>query len=579
MWSKFIELIQQTKVYSLNNFYDFIFWNVRQNTLLFFFKSTQMLRKILLFVVLVLITVQLSGQGIPTDFLSADFHKDRREAVREMLPANSIAVFFANAERNRANDVDYIYHQDPDFYYLTGYKEPNAVLILFSENQVNTEGKEFDEMLYVQERDKRAEQWNGKRLGIEGAKEQLGFDMAFNGSDFSNIPVDFKTFDKVTFFDFQNDFRDKRGEADLFDLIKTFKEKTNYPSDYNSTKQQLYGMINSATNENRANVVMTLGRYLEYYEELQEDELLQDFVKAKDDGLIRDIKEKVSLKLEGNNLDSQLIAEIMSKLRETKTEEEMVLLKKAVEISAVGQAEVMKAMHPNMSETEIQGVHEYVYKKYGAEYEGYPSIVGGGNNGCILHYIENNKMEVGNDLVLMDLGAEYHGYTADVTRTIPANGKFTSEQKQIYDIVYDAQEAGIKASVVGAPFQAPGEASNKVVAEGLIALGIIKTAPEARTYFPHGTSHYLGLDVHDKGTYGPYKPNTVITVEPGIYIPEGSNCDKKWWGIAVRIEDDILITDNGPVNLSEMAPRTTEAIEAMMKLPSPLDDFTLPTLD
>ena len=538
-----------------------------------------MLRKILIFTVLMLITVPLSGQGTPTDFLSADFHKDRRQAVRQMLPSNSVAVYFANAERNRANDVDYIYHQDPDFYYLTGYKEPNAVLLVFSEDQVDPSGKKYNEMLYVQERDPKAEQWNGKRLGTEGAKKELGFEMAFNGNEFADIPVDFTSFDKVTFFDFKNDYRNKRGDADLFDLIRNFKEKTNYPSDYNATKQQLYSMINSADDENRANVVTTVGRYLDYYDELKDDELLQNFVKTKDDGLISDIKEKVSLKLEANNLDSNLIAEIMSTLRETKSEEEMLLLKKAVEISAVGQNEVMKAMHPNMSETEIQGVHEYVYKKYGAEYEGYPSIVGGGNNGCILHYIENNKTKVGNDLVLMDLGAEYHGYTADVTRTIPANGKFTPEQKQIYDIVYNAQEAGIKASVVGAPFRAPGEASSKVVAEGLMALGIIKNTAEARTYFPHGTSHYLGLDVHDKGTYGPFKANTVITVEPGIYIPEGSDCDKKWWGIAVRIEDDILITDNGPVNLSDMAPRTTEAIEAMMKQPSPLDDFSLPSLD
>ncbi len=538
-----------------------------------------MLRKILIFTVSVLITVQLSGQGTPTDFLTADFHKDRREAVRQMLPSNSVAVFFANAERNRANDVDYIYHQDPDFYYLTGYKEPNAVLLVFSEHQVDATGKEYNEMLYVQERDPKAEQWNGKRLGTEGAKNQLGFEMAFNGDEFAAIPVDFTSFDKVTFFDFKNDYRNKRGDADLFDLIRNFKEKTNYPSDYNATKQQLYGMINTVTDENRANVVTTVDRYLDYYDELKDDELLQNFVKTKDDGLISDIKEKVSLKLEANNLDSNLITEIMSTLRETKSEEELVLLKKAVEISAVGQNEVMKAMHPNMSETEIQGVHEYVYKKYGAEYEGYPSIVGGGNNGCILHYIENNKTEVGNDLVLMDLGAEYHGYTADVTRTIPANGKFTTAQKQIYDIVYNAQEAGIKASVVGAPFRAPGEASSKVVAEGLMALGIIKNTAEARTYFPHGTSHYLGLDVHDRGTYGPFKANTVITVEPGIYIPEGSDCDKKWWGIAVRIEDDILITDKGPVNLSDMAPRTTEAIEAMMQQPSPLDDFSLPSLD
>ncbi|MGB7393066.1 MAG: M24 family metallopeptidase, partial [Pricia sp.] len=220
-----------------------------------------------------------------------------------------------------------------------------------------------------------------------------------------------------------------------------------------------------------------------------------------------------------------------------------------------------------------------VYKKYGAEYEGYPSIVGGGNNGCILHYIENNKPQVGDDLVLMDLGAEYHGYTADVTRTIPANGKFSKEQKQIYDIVYDAQEAGIAASVVGAPFGAPGRAASKVVAEGLLRLGIISSEEGARTYFPHGTSHYLGLDVHDKGTFQAFKPNTVITVEPGIYIPEGSDCDKKWWGIAVRIEDDILIAEDGPVNLSAMAPRTTKAIEKMMAQPSPLDDFKLPELD
>ena len=300
---------------------------------------------------------------------------------------------------------------------------------------------------------------------------------------------------------------------------------------------------------------------------------------AGDDNLRKEFKDKISLELQSSNLNSFMIGEIMNKLRETKTKEELVLLKKAIEISAVGQIEIMKAMHPNMSESEIQGVHEYVYKKYGAEYEGYPSIVGGGNNGCILHYIENNKTQVGNDLVLMDLGAEYHGYTADVTRTVPANGKFTKEQKLIYDIVYDAQEAGIKASVIDAPFQAPGKAASEVVTDGLLKLGIIKEAKDVRIYFPHGTSHFLGLDVHDKGTYGIFKENTVITVEPGIYIPKGSDCDKKWWGIAVRIEDDILITKDGPVNLSAMAPRKAEAIEAMMLQKSPLDDFKLPKLD
>ncbi|CAM4262244.1 aminopeptidase P family protein [Zobellia nedashkovskayae] len=533
----------------------------------------------LLYLLVALLQAPLTGiaQDEPTDFLSADFHKGRREAVRELMSANSVAVFFANAVRNRANDVDYVYHQDPNFYYLTGYNEPNAVLLIFSENQ-EVAGVSNDEILYVQERDPRAEQWNGKRLGIEGVKSKLGFATAFNGSAFKDIPVNFEQFDKVLFFDFENDFRDSSDEADLFDLIQTFKTKAKYPADFDSSKDRFYSMITSTDVENSANVAQVLGRYLSRDEKLQEDELINGFVNAEDDKLRSEIKEKVTLKLEANNLNSSMLNEIMATLRETKSAEEMVLLKKAIEISAVGQVEVMKAMHPNMSETEIQGVHEYVYKKYGAEYEGYPSIVGGGNNGCILHYIENNKPKVGEELILMDLGAEYHGYTADVTRTIPANGKFSKEQKQIYDIVYDAQEAGIKASILGAPFQAPGEVASKVVTAGLMELGIITKEEDARIYFPHGTSHYLGLDVHDKGTYQPFKENTVITVEPGIYIPEGSDCDKKWWGIAVRIEDDILITKEGPVNLSAMAPRKAEEIEKIMKQPSPLDKFELPTL-
>ena len=193
--------------------------------------------------------------------------------------------------------------------------------------------------------------------------------------------------------------------------------------------------------------------------------------------------------------------------------------------------------------------------------------------------IENNKLKVDNDLVLMDLGAEYHGYTADVTRTIPANGKFNPEQKLIYDLVYEAQEAGIAVSVIGNNLRTPDDAARKVVNEGLIALGIAKDDTEARRYFPHGTSHHIGLDVHDTSLRGAFKPNMVITVEPGIYIPEGSPCDKKWWGIAVRIEDDVLITENGPVVLSAEAPRKSDEIEALMKETSPLGSLELPTLD
>lgn len=479
--------------------------------------------------------MSFAQKGTPTDYLTSEFHKERREALRAKMAPNTIAVFFANAERNRSNDVDYIYHQDPDFYYLTGYKEPNSVLIIFSENQTSKDGKTYNEMVYVQERNAVAEQWNGYRLGIEGVQNKLGIQTAFNGKDFLESGIDFTSFDAVYFKEFQNDYRDnKRDAADLFSLIESFKIQTGY--------------------------------------------YLDDVVQA-DAPLNNELNTTNTLAPKKAKLDSKKLSTFMAGLRQIKLEEELVLLKKAIRISAMGQREIMKAMHPGMSETEVQGVHEFVYKKYGSEYEGYPSIVGAGNNGCVLHYIENNKMQVENELVLMDLGAEYHGYTADVTRTIPANGKFTAEQKAIYDLVYEAQEAGIAASIVGNGFRAPDAAARKVINEGLVKLGITKTEAEGRKYFPHGTSHYLGLDVHDPGLGGPFEANMVITVEPGIYIPEGSECDKKWWGIAVRIEDDILITANGPVNLSAEAPRKSSEIEALMKEPSALDDFHLPKLD
>ncbi|WP_338358800.1 aminopeptidase P N-terminal domain-containing protein [Yeosuana marina] len=477
----------------------------------------------------------LAQDGTPQDYLSSEFHKNRREALRANMPKNTIAVFFANPVRNRANDVDFVYHQDPNFYYLTGYKEPHSVLVIFSENQINENGQTYNELLYVQKRNAAAEQWTGKRLGIAGAKNQLGFENAFNGEDFINNGINFTKFDAVMFEEFQDDYRDsKRNKADLFDLIKTFKSQINYTE---------------------TTVISNTDMDIELK---QNSNAIQ--------------QKKVTI-------DNSTLRKLMAGLREVKTDDEMVLLKKAVRISAMGQREIMKAMHVGMSEAEIQGVHEYVYKKYGSEYEGYPSIVGAGHNGCVLHYIENTKVKVDNDLVLMDLGAEYHGYTADVTRTIPANGTFNTEQKLIYDLVYDAQEAGIAVTLVGNNLRSPDAAARKVINDGLIALGIARDEVDARRYFPHGTSHHIGLDVHDTNLRGDFQPNMVITVEPGIYIPDDSPCDKKWWGIAVRIEDDILITENGPVNLSAEAPRKSEDIEALMKETSPFGSFKLPDLD
>lgn len=311
---------------------------------------------------------------------------------------------------------------------------------------------------------------------------------------------------------------------------------------------------------------------------LKDDPVIIDFMRVGEGTVLTDLKKQSAFLLKDYNFDINQLGSFMASLRENKTEEEILLIKKAVRISTQGQLEVMKAIHPEMTEREVQGIHQLVFKKYGAAHEGYPSIVGAGDNACVLHYITNDKTDLKNQLILMDLGAEYKGYTADVTRTIPVSGTFTPEQKALYQIVYDAQTAGINAAVAGASFTAISEATYEVVKTGLLELGLIQESKEYRRYLPHGIAHHIGLDVHDPGLYENLAPNMVITVEPGIYVPEGSPCDPKWWNIGIRIEDDILITAEGPVNLSKDAPRSWQEIEKVMLEKSALDDFILPPL-
>jgi len=461
-------------------------------------------------------TITVSAQDdLPTDYLSKEFHAGRRDALRKLMPDNSVFVVMAYPTRTFSNDVDYFYHQNPDMYYFSGYKEPHSLLLIFKEEQQGANGPSYNELIFVQKKDPRAEQWTGRRLGTEGAKEKLGFINAYNGEDFKNAKIDFSKFDKIIFDRFPDDAgTDNRDNADLADLVEQFKKMANVPA------------------------------------EIPKD----------------------------SKYDNRLFRELTGKLREIKTPEEMDLIRKAVEISCRGQNEVMKAVHPGMSELEIQGLHEYVHKKYGAEEVGYGSIVGAGANGCVLHYMENSKTKIGNEMLLMDVGAEYHGYTADVTRTVPVNGKFSQEQKLIYNLVYEAQEAAFKILKDGADWGKAGTAAREVIAEGLLKLGIIKDKSEVGIYYPHGLSHHIGLDVHDRGFSRTLKKDMVITIEPGIYIPPNSNCDKKWWGIAVRIEDDALITEKGYELLSAFAPRKVEDIEKMIAEKSALDNFTVPKL-
>jgi Xaa-Pro aminopeptidase len=463
-------------------------------------------------------------KNAPTDFLTSDFHKGRREKLREILPPNSVAVFFANPVRNRSNDVDFVYHQDPDFYYLTGYKETDAVLLIFKDKQTAANGTAYSEIIFVRPRNANEELWNGGRLGKDGARTALGLTQAFNNTDFKKYNVDFSKFSNILFYDFNNDVRDDATDStDLYSLIEQFKGKVNYPSK------------SAALN-------------------------VQPEQKKK-------------------NLNTSDLDNLMSALRGVKTKEELELIRKAVNISCTAQREVMKAMKPGMSEREIQGIHEFVFKKYQAEDVGYPSIVGAGNNGCILHYEDNYKpLITSSEMILMDLGAEYRGYTADITRTIPVSGKFSPEQKLIYELVLKAQEEAMKICKPGIAFQDMTLVTQSVINKGLKDLGILKSVNEKHNYYPHGCCHHIGLDVHDKGARFRLLENMVITIEPGIYIPRNSPCDKRWWGIAVRIEDDFLITNTGADQLSKLAPRTVDDIEALMQEPSALDDFVLPEL-
>jgi len=288
--------------------------------------------------------------------------------------------------------------------------------------------------------------------------------------------------------------------------------------------------------------------------------IIQELVNKPDSATLVDVKAKINAGFSGiSNYNNYT-----NTLRGIKTPEELVLLKKSIEISSIAHAEIMRSIKPQMSERELEGIFMYVHKKYGAEDEGYPPIVGAGANGCILHYEENSATKLDNQLTLMDVGAEYHGYSADVTRTVPANGKFTDDQRAIYQLVYDAQEEIFKLCKEGTLYAELEKKSEQVLAAGLIKLGIIKEASEVRKYYPHGCSHHLGLDVHDKGGYdGNLSANMVITVEPGIYIPAGSPCDKKWWNIGVRIEDDVQIGKDGGIILSIDAPRKWQDVEKM----------------
>ncbi len=426
----------------------------------------------------------------------------RRERLMEMLPEGTLAIVPGATLRTRNRDVDYLFRQDSDFFYLTGFTEEDALLLL-------APGREHGEtILFCQERDARYESYNGERLGPDRASQVLGVDDAFPMSDMGDI---------------------------------------------------LPGLL-----EGRERVYVTLGEYPDFDSQLM---TWVGDIRARESGGAVAPGEFVSLKHH------------LHELRLYKSAKEMSLMREAAKITSAAHIRAMQACTAGMTELDLEAELTYHFMRNGARSAAYPSIVASGSNACVLHYIDNRATLKNGDLVLIDAGCEYEHYAADLTRTFPVTGEYTATQKAVYEIVLAAQKAAIEECRVGNHFNAPHDAALAVMIEGLIDLKLLKGSLDEvletsafNRFCPHKSSHWLGLDVHDVGDYrvgGAWRelePGMVLTVEPGIYIRDDEDnaaLAKKWRGLGIRIEDDVLISKNGPEVLTS-APKEIDDIQALM---------------
>lgn len=425
----------------------------------------------------------------------------RRKELMSLMHSNSIAIISAAPEKVRSRDTHYPYKQNVNLSYLCGFPEPESVLVLIP-------GRAQGEMvLFCRDKDPLRETWDGYREGPEGAVSNFGADDAF--------PI-----------------------ADIDDILPNLIEG----------KDRLYYAI---------------GKDPEF------DRHLMDWVNH-----VRNQRGNGALP-PGEFVD---LDHFINEMRLFKTAGELKIMRKAAEISVSAHSRAMKASKPGLFEYQLQAEIEHEFAVHGSAGAAYTSIVGGGKNGCILHYIENRDALKDGDLVLIDAGCEYQNYAADITRTFPVNGKFSDEQAAIYDIVLQAQTDAIAVIGPGIEYNKTNEATVLAITQGLVDLGILHgdvdelIASEAhREFYMHGAGHWLGMDVHDVGDYKidgqwrVYEPGMVVTIEPGIYIAPGNpNVDKKWHGIAVRIEDDIVVIKDGNENITAGVPKKRDEIEALM---------------
>lgn len=425
----------------------------------------------------------------------------RRKQLMQKIGPNGIVILPAAPALHRNGDTSFPYRQNSDFYYLTGFNEPEAVAIIAPKRK----GGEF--ILFNRVRDREQEIWNGYRAGQEGARKLFGANEAFPISEL---------------------------KSKLPELL-----------------------------EGRTEIHYALGVDKKF-----DTTLLNAVNKIR--GKIRS-----GLQLPIAFID---ITDTIHEMRLIKSPAEIAIMRKAADISVDAHIRAMQSCRPGINEYQLEAELQHEFQSNGARFLAYPSIVGSGANSCILHYNDNDQVIKNGSVVLIDAGCEYQNYASDLTRTFPANGKFTTEQRAIYEIVLAAQLAGIKAVRPGAPFTAIQNAIVKVITKGLLDLGLLKgklnNLIESQAYFKfymHKSGHWLGLDVHDVGRYktdGKWrtlKPGMVLTVEPGIYISSDiPGVPKKWQHIGVRIEDDVLVTPKGCEVLSGGLPKTVEDIETIM---------------
>ncbi|MEK9626604.1 MAG: aminopeptidase P N-terminal domain-containing protein [Gammaproteobacteria bacterium] len=427
-----------------------------------------------------------------------EYARRRQDLMRQI--GDGIAVIPSAPISTRNGDVHYRYRADSDFFYLTGFNEPEAVAVLAP----GRKGGEF--LMFCRERDAAQEMWDGDRAGLDGAVSHFKADDAF--------PIE-----------------------DMEDILPNLLE-------------------------NRSKVYCNLGRYPDFDKEL-----------------LNWVNDTRTRKRSGITVPGELVdlGYFLHESRLIKRAPELKIMRKAAAISAEAHRRAMVQCKPGLFEYEIEAELEYAFRKGGAQYPAYPSIVAAGANACVLHYIQNSDRLRKGDLLLIDAGAEIDCYCADITRTFPVSGKFSGRQRAVYDIVLEAQLAAIDRVKPGADFNAPHEAAVRTIAAGLKDLNLLKGSLDSiiergsyRKFFVHRTSHWLGMDVHDVGEYrvnGAWRmlePGMVLTIEPGIYIPAKRGYPKEWQGIGIRIEDDVLVTRNAPEVLTDEAPKAPEAIEALM---------------